>query len=96
MSSSARTLPDIDFATFILSLGSSALMHLGIHESEDQPLEVEPDLSLAKQTIDILAMLEVKTRGNRDEAEDRLLSSLLYDLRIKYVDALRKQPATTG
>ena len=45
---------------------------------------------LAKQTIDILAMLEVKTRGNRDEAEDRLLSSLLYDLRIKYVDALKK------
>lgn len=84
-----RTLPDIDFATFVLSLGSSALLHLGVHDP-GETVDVKPDLPLAKQTIDILSMLEEKTRGNRDEAEDRLLKSLLYDLRIKYVDALKQ------
>ena len=89
MSEPGRTLPDIDFATFVVSLGSSAFFHLGV-EAPPEGAEIKPDLALAKQTIDILAMLEVKTRGNRDEAEDKLLSSLLYDLRIKYVDALKK------
>ena len=93
MAEASHTLPDIDFATFLLSLGSSALMHLGEVSpelaGESGPPVVE--LTLAKQTIDILAMLETKTRGNRDEAEDRLLQSLLYDLRIKYVDALRRK-----
>ena len=89
MGTPGRTLPDIDFATFVLSLGSSALLHLGVEPPPGAAADekIEPDLSLAKQTIDILAMLEQKTRGNRDEAEDRLLSSLLYDLRIKFVDA---------
>ena len=81
-----QTLPDIDFATFILSMGSSALVHLGEMPSPDSP-GGEKNLALAKQTIDLLALLLEKTRGNLDEAEDNLLRSLLYDLRIKYVDA---------
>jgi len=90
MAEAPRTLPEIDFATFVLSLGSSALIHLG-----EMPDTVsgkhEPDLALAKQTIDILAMLEQKTRGNLEEAELRLIQGLLYDLRIKYVDAHKKK-----
>jgi len=84
-----RALPDIDFATFILSLGSSALVHLGEMPTPDG--SSERDLPLAKQTIDLLALLQQKTQGNLDEAEDNLLRSLLYDLRIKYVDAVNKK-----
>lgn len=84
-----RALPEIDFATFILSLGSSALLHLGeMTEPGGAPPEV--NLPLAKQTIDIIAMLEEKTRGNLTDAEKKLLSSLLYDLRVKFVDAQKK------
>ena len=84
-----RALPDIDFATFILSMGSSALVHLGEMPAPDGTSD--RDLPLAKQTIDLLALLHQKTQGNLDEAEDNLLRSLLYDLRIKYVDAVNKK-----
>jgi len=83
-----QSLPDIDFATFVLSMGSSALVHLGEMPGPDG--ETGKNLPLAKQTIDLLALLQVKTKGNLDEAEDNLLRSLLYDLRIKYVDAAKK------
>ena len=76
----------MDFTTFVLSLGSSAFVHLGeIPNPEGGP--ASKNLPLAQQTIDILSMLHEKTRGNLDEAEDKLLIGLLYDLRIKYVDA---------
>ena len=81
-----RSLPAMDFATFVLSLGSSAFVHLGeLPSPEGDP--TAKNLLLAKQSIDILSMLQEKTRGNLDEAEDKLLTGLLYDLRIKYVDA---------
>ena len=48
---------------------------------------LEPNLPAAKQMIDILGLLEEKTRGNLDESEAKLLTSLLYDLRVQYVDA---------
>ncbi len=87
----AEALPEIDFATFILSMGSSALVHLG--EVPDESGKTGRNLPLAKQTIDLLALLQDKTKGNLDEAESNLLSALLYDLRIKYVDALKKSVA---
>jgi hypothetical protein len=83
--SEATTPPPVDFHTFVLSLGSSALLHLG--ELERPGAGVEKDLTLAKHTIDILAMLQQKTRGNVTPAEDKLIESLLYELRIRYVDA---------
>ena len=85
---SDRRLPPADFSTFILSLGSSALIHLG---------EVEPpgetgkrrDLPMAKHTIDLLTLLWEKTRSNLTPEEDKLLESLLYDLRLRYVEAVK-------
>jgi hypothetical protein len=79
-----RALPKVDFSTFVFSLASSALVHLG--EVKD-PLtgQVSTNLQLARQIIDTIAMLEEKTRGNLDEAEEQLLKSLIYDLRIKFV-----------
>jgi hypothetical protein len=82
----ASALPEVDFHTFVLSLGSSALLHLGEleHPEAGGP---HKDLALAKHTIDILSMLEQKTKGNLTPAEEKLISSLLYDLRLRYVEA---------
>jgi hypothetical protein len=82
----APTLPAVDFHTFVLSLGSSALLHLGELEHPDVGAP-QKDLPLAKHTIDILVMLEEKTRGNLTPAEEKLIGSLLYDLRLRYVEA---------
>lgn len=89
--SGAPTLPTVDFHTFVLSLGSSALLHLGELEHPEVGAP-QIDLPLAKHTIDILVMLEEKTRGNLTPAEEKLIGSLLYDLRLRYVEA-QKKPA---
>jgi hypothetical protein len=85
----AATLPAVDFHTFVLSLGSSALLHLGELEHPDVGAP-QKDLPLAKHTIDILVMLEEKTKGNLTPAEEKLIGSLLYDLRLRYVDAQKE------
>jgi hypothetical protein len=76
--------PGIDFGTFILSLCTSAMMHLGLVPGDAGEV-VTPNLPMAKQTIDCLAMLEEKTKGNLSGEEERLLAQLLYDLRLQYV-----------
>ncbi len=83
--------PPIDFYTFCLSLGSSAFVHLGDapHPETGQPAT---DLVLAKQTIDILGMLQEKTRGNLTEEEAHFLQNLLLDLRLRYVTRTRGGP----
>ena len=85
---SAGALPAVDFHTFVLSLGSSALLHLGELEAPGAG-GPQKDLALAKHTIDILVMLEEKTRGNLAPAEEKLMTSLLYDLRLRYVEATK-------
>jgi len=77
--------PQVDFHTFLLSLGSSVLLHLGELDNPDGA-PAAPDLSMAKHTIDIIAMLEEKTRGNLTSPEARLMESLLFDLRLRYVE----------
>ncbi|MCU0614915.1 MAG: DUF1844 domain-containing protein [Desulfobacterales bacterium] len=77
-------LPKINFQTFILSLNSSVLVQLGIIEDPMTGI-TEKNLSLAKQTIDILGMLDEKTRGNLDKDEEMMLKNILYDLRMMYV-----------
>lgn len=77
-------LPEINFATFIFSLNSSALVHLGMIEDPATRKKMK-SLSLAKQTIDILGMLEEKTQGNLSTDEENLLKNILHDLRLMYV-----------
>jgi hypothetical protein len=81
---SPSDLPRIDFATFVLSLSHSALMHLG-----DAPhpagANAAPDLEMARQTIDLLHLIEEKTHGNLTGEEERMLSAALYDLRLRFV-----------
>jgi hypothetical protein len=79
----------VDFSTHVLSLASTALIALGKMPGPDgtsHPLDIET----ARHLIDVLAMLEQKTKGNLDEAETKLLASLIYDLRVAFVDAQPK------
>ena len=86
-----QELPKIDFSTFLLSLGTSALFHMGLvsEPSGDEKMS-EPNLPLASQTIDTLVMLEEKTRGNLSEEEAKLMDSLLFEMRMRYVEVSRK------
>ena len=77
-------LPEINFPTFIASLNASALVHLGVIEDPVSG-KAEKSLAMAKQTIDILSMLQQKTAGNLTPDEEAMLKGILYDLRIFYV-----------
>jgi hypothetical protein len=77
-------LPKINFQTFVLSLNSSVLVQLGIIEDPTTGIK-EKNLPLAKQTIDILGMLDEKTKGNLNKDEEMMLKNILYDLRMMYV-----------
>ena len=81
-------LPEINFPTFIMSLNASALFNLGVLENPATGKK-EKNLALAKQTIDILCLLEEKTRGNLSKDEDVMLKNILYDLRIIYVKEMK-------
>lgn len=76
--------PEINFATFVASLNASALLQLGAIEDPTTG-QKNKNLPMAKQTIDILSMLQKKTEGNLSEEEENLLKNILYDLRIMYV-----------
>lgn len=73
------------FDIFVLSLNTSALIHLG--QSPDGQGSGRVDLPMAQQTIDILGLLEQKTRGNLTGEEERLLRDILFDLRMRYARA---------
>jgi 3-oxoacyl-ACP reductase-like protein len=81
-------LPEVNFPTFVLSLNASALVHLGAIEDPASGKQVK-NLPMAKQTIDILSMLEEKTRGNLNREEENILKNILYDLRIMFVKEKR-------
>ena len=83
-SSKSPPLPTINFATFLFSLNSSALVQLGVMEDPMTGEKIK-NLPLAKQTIDVISMLEEKTRGNLDADEAAMIKNILYDLRILYV-----------
>jgi hypothetical protein len=83
------SLPPIDFSNFVLSLGASVMVQLGMAEGPDGEKRDAPNLPLARQVIDTLEMLQEKTRGNLDADEERLLQSVLYDVRMSFVRAER-------
>jgi Domain of unknown function (DUF1844) len=79
--------PNINFASFVLSLAATAAIHFGdrLEPGAQQPGPV--DLVAAGQMIDILALLEEKTRGNLTADEKDLLETVLYELRLRFVEA---------
>jgi hypothetical protein len=82
--STEQSFPELNFSTFVFSLGTSAMYHFGDFP-DPVTKKAERNLEAAKQTVDILAILKDKTKGNLSEDEERLLESLLYELRMRYV-----------
>ncbi|MDZ7698334.1 MAG: DUF1844 domain-containing protein [Deltaproteobacteria bacterium] len=82
----APPLPEVNFSSLILSLSSSSLFHLG-EVPDPQTGEKKKDLALAKHSIDIIAMLKEKTKGNLTDEEQKFIESVLTDLRWRYVKA---------
>ncbi len=78
-------MPAIDFSTFVLSLSTTALCQMGLVPDPTTGTPLEADLAIAQQTIDAIEMLRRKTLGNLDEAERKLIETLLYELRLKFV-----------
>src|SRR5262249_15712898 len=78
----------VSFSTFILGLSTQALLHLGDIESPVSG-QVERDLGAARHVIDILGILEAKTKNNLEQADERLREAVVYDLRMRYVELVR-------
>lgn len=79
--------PPLDFSTFILSLAATAQMGLGL-APDPQSKVITPNLPVAKQMIDLIAMLKEKTKGNLGREEQELLEGVLTGLRMTYVKVL--------
>ena len=78
----------ISFSMFVTSLGMQVLMHLGEFPNP-QTNEKSEDLVSAKGTIDLLAMMKEKTAGNLTDEEDKLMTNLLAELQVKYVEKVK-------
>lgn len=81
-------LSDLSFATFIMSLSTSCLTHLG-ELPDPVTKERRVNLPLAKHTIRLIELLKEKTSGNLTEEEEKLIDSTLYELRMKYVNVVK-------
>ncbi len=81
---SAPQTIEASLSTLVLSIASSAAMALGLapHPTSGK---IEKDLEMARFNIDLLAILETKTQGNRTADEERFLSSVLQDLKMKFI-----------
>ena len=86
---SQRSLPEVDFGTFVISLGTSALYHMGMVPDPETGQPAEPNLPVARQTIDTVEMLQDKTQGNLSDEESSLLKNLLTELRMRFVEATK-------
>ena len=78
--------PAINFIAFVLSLAHTTAVHLGDTEDPVSGQKMEPHLPAAQQMIDILSLIEEKTRGNLTAEERQLLEQLLYELRVRFVE----------
>ena len=85
-SPSTSDLPAIDFSTFVLSLSTTALYQMGLVADPETNEKISPSRVIAQQTIDTIEMLREKTRGNLAPDEERLIDSLLYELRLHFVE----------
>jgi Domain of unknown function (DUF1844) len=87
---SKEAIPAITFPTFLLSLHHSAIIHLGV---VPDPVSGEQKVSfeIARQNIDLLEILNEKTKGNLDQEEEKLLENILYELRMAYIDISKEQ-----
>lgn len=92
-SQDSSSAPALSFAGFVLSLAHTAAVHLGDAPDPVSGEKAELRLDAAQQMIDILALLEEKTRGNLSAEERQLLDQILYELRMRFVEVQKGQGA---
>ena len=83
--------PGISFAGFVISLATTAAVHFGDMPDPNTGERMEPDLVSAHQMIDLIALLQDKTKGNLTPDESKLVDDLLYELRMRFVQAQQGQ-----
>ena len=96
MSDSQIPLPPATFEFLVISLKTQTEYHLGLlhfGEEKDRP---EPDFRIARHNVDLLAMLQEKTRGNCTLEEQRLLDNALTELRFRFVQAMEQHNKKTA
>jgi hypothetical protein len=81
-----NTQSGLSFIGFVLSLASTAAIHLGDLADPATGRPSEPNLDAATQMIEVLALLETKTRGNLTAEERQMLEQVLYELRMRFVE----------
>jgi Domain of unknown function (DUF1844) len=90
MSDQDYPLPPASFEFLVLSLRTQTEMHLGLLYSGEEKDQPEPDFRIARHSIDLLAMLQEKTRGNITLEEQRLIENSLTELRFRFVQAMEQ------
>ncbi len=90
MSDQDYPLPPATFEFLVLSIRTQTEMHLGLLYSGEEKDQPEPDFRIARHSIDLLAMLQDKTRGNITLEEQRLIENSLTELRFRYVQAMER------
>ena len=85
-------MSDLSFTAFVLSLASTAAIHFGDLPDPASGQKAEPNLEGARQMIDILTLLDQKTRGNLTAEERQVLEQVLYELRLRFVEAAGRKP----
>jgi hypothetical protein len=81
-------VPELSFTAFVLSLASSAAIHFGDLADPESGHKSEPNLEGAAQMIEILALLDQKTKGNLTAEERQVLEQVLFELRLRFVEAM--------
>jgi len=79
-------MSELSFTAFVISLASSAAIHLGDIANPETGAKAEPNLEGASQMIEILSLLEEKTKGNLTAEERQVLEQVLFELRMRFVD----------
>ncbi len=82
------TMPEVTFPAFIMSLNTSALYHLGEIGDPVTGKKIV-DFDLARHAIDTLVLMQTKTKGNLEKDEEELLKNILYDIKIRFVKAVK-------
>jgi hypothetical protein len=96
MSDSQIPLPPATFEFLIISLKTQTEFHLGLLHFGDETDRPEPDFRIARHNVDLLAMLQEKTRGNCTLEEQRLLDNALTELRFRFVQAMEQHNKKTA
>ena len=96
MSEKEYPLPPVTFEFLVISLKTQTEVHLGLLYFGDEKERPEPEFRLARHSIDLLAMLQEKTRGNLSTEEQRLLENAITELRFRFVQAMEQHQKKTA